>query len=303
MRASPRCGAGHADRIIVVDNGGRAVVGAGVELIRPSHNLGFGGGANAGFRRAAELGASYVALLNDDIEVDPGWLASLLAALSSDDRLGAVQPKLLLAGSDPARVNSVGVVIGGDGAGSDIGFGEPDGPGFESERPIESFTGGAVLFRAPFLAATRGFDESYFLYYEDVDLARRGAEQGWTYRCVPASVVWHRVSASTSQLGDRARYLQERNRLRFVFRFGDSGMVRTRPVAVDPPGPLEPASGARASPRRALQLAPAALVARRRHAGAAVADRQARAPDAFLEPLSVAPVSRVSHMFTQRPRW
>ncbi|MGZ4674411.1 MAG: glycosyltransferase family 2 protein [Ilumatobacteraceae bacterium] len=222
--ASVRAGGG-VDRIIVVDNGGQAVVDSGVELIRPQHNLGFGGGANAGFRRAAELGASYVALLNDDVEVDPGWLAPLLAALGSDERLGAVQPKLLLAGSGPARVNSVGVTIGPDGAGSDVGFGETDGPEFESDRQIESFTGGAVLFRSSFLAATAGFDDSYFLYYEDIDLARRGTEQGWSYRCVPASVVWHRYSASTSQLGDRARYLQERNRLRFVFRFGDPAMV------------------------------------------------------------------------------
>ena len=90
---------------------------------------------------------------------------------------------------------------------------------------IDSFTGGAVLFRSTFLQATSGFDESYFLYYEDLDLARRGAALGWTYRCVPASVVWHRVSASTKQLGDRARYLQERNRLRFAFRFGDLGTI------------------------------------------------------------------------------
>ena len=215
-----------ADHVIVVDNGGQAVVDAGVELIRPGRNLGFGGGANAGFRRAAELGASEIALLNDDIEVDAGWLAPLLAALDTDQTVGAVQPKLLLAGADPARVNSVGVAIGDDGAGSDIGFGEPDGPAFAAPRQIESFTGGAVLFRSQFLEATGGFDESYFLYYEDVDLARRGTARGWAYQCVPASVVWHRVSASTSQLGDRARYLQERNRLRFVFRYGDLGMIR-----------------------------------------------------------------------------
>ena len=221
--------AGGSDRIIVVDNGGRAVVDAGadsaVELIRPVRNLGFGGGANAGFRRAAELGASYVALLNDDIEVASGWLEPLVVALRSADRLGAAQPKLLRAGSQPARINSVGVVIGPDGAGSDIGFDELDGPQFISDRTIDSFTGGAVLFASGFLAETRGFDESYFLYYEDVDLARRGAERGWTYLCVPESVVWHRVSASTAKLGDRARYLQERNRLRFVVRFGDRATV------------------------------------------------------------------------------
>jgi GT2 family glycosyltransferase len=216
---------GLADHVIVVDNGGRAIAGSNVDVVRPSRNLGFGGGANAGFHRAFELGATAVALLNDDIEVEPGWLIPLLAALDSDPALGAVQPKLLIAGSDPPRINSLGVVVGGDGAGRDIAFEELDGPQFAQDRIIDSFTGGAVLFRSTFLQATSGFDESYFLYYEDLDLARRGAALGWTYRCVPASVVWHRVSASTRQLGDRARYLQERNRLRFAFRFGDVGTV------------------------------------------------------------------------------
>jgi GT2 family glycosyltransferase len=217
--------AGGADRVIVVDNGTRATVEAPVELIRASRNLGFGGGANLGFRRAAELGATMVALLNDDIEVEAGWLEPLQKSLDENPSLGAVQPKLLFAASDPARVNSMGVVVGPDGAGNDIGYGEIDGPRFDDDRQIEAFTGGAVLFRDEFLTNTSGFDETYFLYYEDIDLARRGAELGWSYRCVPASRVWHRVSTSTSLLGDRARYLQERNRLRAVFRFGSRGQI------------------------------------------------------------------------------
>jgi N-acetylglucosaminyl-diphospho-decaprenol L-rhamnosyltransferase len=218
--------AGDVDHVIIVDNGGRAIVDTNVDVVRPQRNLGFGGGANAGFHRALEHGATAIALLNDDIEVDTGWLAPLLAALDNDSRIGAVQPKLLVSGSDPARINSVGVVVGDDGAGRDIGFDELDGPQFALDRPIDAFTGGAVLFRSTFLEATGGFDESYFLYYEDLDLARRGAALGWTYQCAPASVVWHRVSASTSQLGDKARYLQERNRLKFAFRFGDFATVR-----------------------------------------------------------------------------
>ena len=256
--------AGDADHVIVVDNGGRAIAGADVVTIRPGRNLGFGGGANRGFRRASELGAAGIALLNDDIEVEPGWLQPLRAALDDDPALGAVQPKLLLAGTEPARINSVGVAIGGDGAGTDIGYGYGDGPDFTGDRPIESFTGGAVLFRSQFLESTGGFDESYFLYYEDIALARRGAELGWTYRCIPASRVWHRVSASTSQLGERARYLQERNRLRAAFRFGDRATVcRALWLSI---------RRLRWSPRRVharaltagLALAPTALLARRR---------------------------------------
>src|SRR3954454_14553655 len=216
---------GDADHIIVIDNGSRADLSMNVECIRLTVNLGYGGGANAGFRRAAELGATSIALLNDDIVVEPVWLRPLLDALDEDPAIGAVQPKLLIAGTDPPRVNSVGVEVGADGAGRDIGYDELDGPQFADPRAIPAFTGGAVLFRAEFLAATGGFDDSYFLYYEDVDLARRGADLGWTYRSVPASTVWHRVSASTTQLGDRARYLQERNRLRYAFRFGDRALV------------------------------------------------------------------------------
>ena len=220
-------GGGDVNRVIVVDNGTHAEVPPGVECVRPSRNLGFGGGANAGFRRAAELGATAIALINDDVVVEPGWLRPLIAALDDDAAIGAVQPKLLMAGSDPARVNSVGVEIDPHGAGHDIGYDEADGPQFEEVRPIAAFTGGAVLFRAAFIDATGGFDDSYFLYYEDLDLARRGSALGWTYLCVPASRVWHRVSASTTKLGERARYLQERNRLRFVFRFGEpAGMAR-----------------------------------------------------------------------------
>ena len=213
--------AGGVQRIIVVDNGGGAVVPAEladvVELLRPLRNGGFGAGANVGFRRALEAGATVVALLNDDLVVDGQWLQPLLAELATDDRIGAVQPMLLLAGTDPALINSVGVAIDAAGAGSDIGYGIADHGG-AVPTDIALFTGGAVAFSATFLRATSGFDERYFLYYEDVDLGLRGADLGFRYRCVPASRVHHRGSASTAGLGDRLVYLRERNRLWCAFR-------------------------------------------------------------------------------------
>src|SRR4029078_8064931 len=102
---------GDVDRVIVVDNGANAEGPIDIECVRPSRNLGFGGGANAGFRRAAALRATAIALINDDVVVEPGWLRPLIAARHDDAAVGAVQPKLLMAGSDPARVNSVGVEI------------------------------------------------------------------------------------------------------------------------------------------------------------------------------------------------
>jgi N-acetylglucosaminyl-diphospho-decaprenol L-rhamnosyltransferase len=219
--------------VLVVDNGGHARIAADladrVELLRTHENRGFGAAANVGFARANELGASAIALLNDDVVVESGWLAPLRAELDPTGRIGAVQPKLLIARTPddaaapqkPAVVNSVGVTLDRYGAGNDIGYGEPDGDAFQRTRDVELFTGGAVLFATEFLAATDGFDERFFMYYEDVDLGLRGHELGWTYRCNPSSRVWHEGGASANQIPVRRAYLQERNRLWCLVRFGD----------------------------------------------------------------------------------
>ena len=216
--------AGGVDHVIVVDTGGSAEVPDDVELLRVP-NDGYGAAANVGFARARELGATACALLNDDLVVRPGWVEPLLAELDVAAGVGAVQPKLLYAGRIPPTVNSLGVAVGHDGAGVDIGLGEPDGDFPTAD--IEAFTGGAVVFASEFLDATGGFDERFFLYYEDVDLAARGRRLGWSYRCVPASVVDHTGSASTAGDPDRTWFLQERNRLWNAFRNQDPGtMVR-----------------------------------------------------------------------------
>ncbi|MFM2077834.1 MAG: hypothetical protein RJA49_1724 [Actinomycetota bacterium] len=226
---------GGVDLVVVVDNGNLALrvlqdrlaatAGCRVEVLVSPGNLGFGAGANVGFRRCLEAGAEFVALLNDDLHVEAGWTEPLVAAMEADASLGAVQPKLLFADSKPARVNSVGVSLDRYGAGHDIGLGELDGPAFGDAGPIDMFTGGAVVFRRAFLESTRMFDEHWFLYYEDVDLALRGARLGWHYRCEPSSVVWHHGSASSASLGDRTRYLQERNRLWAVARHGSLSVM------------------------------------------------------------------------------
>lgn len=225
--------AGGVDRVIVVDNGGRAEVAEGdhaggsvpVELLR-TDNRGYGAAANAGVARARELGAVRVALLNDDVEVRPGWAEALAAELVDRDQLvGAAQPVVLVAGSDPEVVNSLGVGIGPDGAGTDLGDGDPPPPAGTPATDLAVFTGGAVMFTSAFLDATGGFDERWFLYYEDVDLARRGARLGWRYRLVPAAVVTHLRGASTSQLPDRTRYLQERNRVWCAVRHAPAATV------------------------------------------------------------------------------
>ncbi len=220
--------AGSVDTVIVVDNGARPAtmsdeLAGVVDLIR-TDNRGYGAAANLGFARARQLGATKIALLNDDVAVRPGWVEPLAAALDAY-RVGAAQPKLLIAGSDPARINSLGVTIGADGAGTDVGNGLIDVmAGAESE--IALFTGGAVMFTDEFLTATGGFDRRWFLYYEDADLGARGRALGFRYRLAPGSVVDHVGGASTGAVPGRTRFLQERNRLLHAFRHADAATVR-----------------------------------------------------------------------------
>lgn len=219
------CTGGGVDRVLVFDTGGTAELperpgGPPVELVRVA-NRGYGAAANAGFARAEALGADRIALLNDDVVVRPGWATALLEVLESEPVIGAVQPALVTAGS--GTVNSLGVTLDRYGAGHDVGDGDEHVAG--APRPIRIFTGGAVLFRRGFLADTGGFDERWFLYYEDVDLALRGAARGWEYRVVPEAVVEHARGATAGRLPERTRYLQERNRLWNAFRHADAATV------------------------------------------------------------------------------
>lgn len=167
-------------------------------------------------------GVDYVALCNNDTEVEPGWLAPLVAALEADPRAGAACPKILFApGCEPAAsratgrpvVNNAGNEVLADGYGVDRGFGEPDDGRFDQAGEVFAWCGASVLLRPAYLADAGLLDERFFLYYEDTDLAWRGRRRGWRYRYVPESVVWHRHSATTGSGSDLHVRLSERNRL------------------------------------------------------------------------------------------
>lgn len=214
------------EALVLVDNGGRWTPATALELlggpgavpvtvVRTARNLGFAGGINAGLSVALEHGASELAILNDDTAAAPDWIRVLHRHLGGD--VGAAQPKLLLG---DGRVQSVGVDWRRDGRGIDIGYGAPDDGRHDGVAAIRCFTGGAVLFARDFLTDLGGFDERFHLYYEDVDLALRGAAAGYRYVVDTAAVVEHAMSHSTAADPDGRRYHQERNRLWCLARHG-----------------------------------------------------------------------------------
>jgi GT2 family glycosyltransferase len=157
---------------------------AGVRVVRPRVNLGFGGGCNLGVERAR---GSTICLLNPDVSVGGDWLTPLLTAI--DDGAAIAAPVLL---NPDGTVQSAGHHLFADASTAPI----TDAP-TTLDRPDYASAACWVLSRATF-DACGGFDTAFFpAYYEDVDLALRAKAYGGTV-VVEASRVTHRHGASTS---------------------------------------------------------------------------------------------------------
>ena len=111
-------------------------------------------------------------------------------------------------------INNVGNELTADWYGRDRGWLQRDRGQYDEPEDVWGWSGGAALLRADYLHQVGRFDESLFMYYEDIDLAWRGRKAGWRYRFVPTSVVRHAHAASSggeaSALFD---HLNQRNRL------------------------------------------------------------------------------------------
>ena len=215
--------------VVVVDN---ASSDGSVEKIAASHpevtvlptggNLGFPAN-NLALRDLSTV--AYVALVNNDAFVEPGWLAPLVAELEADGRVGAANSLVLFEGRAPDTVNNAGNEVLTSGYGRDRGFGSTDLGALSEAADVFAWCGAAVLLRPTYLADVGLFDERFFLYYEDTDLSWRGQLRGWRYRYVPASRVRHRHSATAVAGSDRHRYYAERNRLVMVVKNAPSALA------------------------------------------------------------------------------
>ena len=110
-------------------------------------------------------------------------------------------------------VNNVGSVLLEGGHGADRGYLERDDGQYEEAEEVFAWCGAAVLLSRRYLDDVGVFDERYFLYYEDFDLAWRGRARGWRYLYVPGPAVRHVHSASAVEDSRLHHHYSERNRL------------------------------------------------------------------------------------------
>lgn len=163
-------------------------------LIQTGDNYGYAGGNNYGLAQAK---GEYIAVCNNDLELDQNWLEELVIA-AQRHHADVTVPKLVFAES--RTINNAGSILVPhlDWPNLERGIDKPiDDPEFNKECEITAFCGASPLFSRAFLKDVGFFDRRFFLYWEDVDLSWRGQKQHKKYIYAPRSVAYHHTSGST----------------------------------------------------------------------------------------------------------
>lgn len=220
--------------IIVVDNAStdrsREVIRHFIDSLTTNHqplitlfldnNLGFAAGNNEGIKIAK---GEYIILLNNDCVVDKNWLTELVAVAQKDETIFAVNPKVYLGNSN--KVQNAGITIFPNGYAQDRGatpidkkqdYQEDHGQ-FNKEREIDAACAVATLYRKSILDKIGLLDESFFLYYEDVEISERAKKQGYKIVYAPKAIVHHLHAASSGEYSPFFLYHSEKGRLLHVF--------------------------------------------------------------------------------------
>jgi len=185
--------------VIVVDDGSSddsvaEAQGAGAEVIALERNLGFAGAVNAGIT-AARPKASWIAILNNDVSIEPDFFVRLTAGVETGVSFAA--PKLLSTKS-PNLMDGAFDLPSRAGAAYRAGSGiSSEHPAFSRARDILCAPMTAALFRRELFERIGLLDETFGSYLEDVDFGIRCALAGYQGRYVPDAVAYHEGSATT----------------------------------------------------------------------------------------------------------
>jgi GT2 family glycosyltransferase len=207
--------------VIVVDNGSNdgsvemvrsefvPRAGLSVSIVANQVNRGFCGGNNQGFAAAR---GRFVAILNNDAEVEPDFLAAMRRAFDVAPDIGMAAAKVLVH-EDPRRIDKVGHLIYPDGQNRGRGTGEIDHGQYSRMEECLWPDGCAAMYRKAMLDRVGGFDEDLFIFGDDAELGLRGRIAGWRCLYVPDAVVYHHRGGAVNTGSTGRIFLIERNRV------------------------------------------------------------------------------------------
>lgn len=215
--------------LVIVDNGSveietlamleRLQSVPGVQILRKDEPFNFARLINAG---AAIARGDVLAFLNNDVEsADPHW-CDTLAAIASDERVGAVGAKLLY---PDGGVQHAGVTLGIGGLTGHAGRGRTahdPGPGamLTTTRQVSAVTGACLLTRRDVFERLGGFDENFVVEFNDIDYCLRAGEAGLATVCAATPMLVHNEGSSRAARPLRPQEIEDR--VRFVERWGRS---------------------------------------------------------------------------------
>ncbi|MFA5871119.1 MAG: glycosyltransferase [Parcubacteria group bacterium] len=214
---------GAAYEIIIVDNASTDETSdlfrdkiKNVKYLRQEENLNFVGGNNEGLKQAS---GKYIAFLNNDTFVFPGWLENLKAVLDRDEKIGLVGSKLIY--PDGALQEAGGIVWKNGNAWNYGHCEDPNDFEFNYVKDVDYCSAASIMVRAELLQQLGGFDALYQpAYFEDTDLAFRVRQSGFRTVYQPASEVIHfeGVTAGKNAKEGFKKY-QEKNKHKFFGRW------------------------------------------------------------------------------------
>ncbi|MDQ3098864.1 MAG: glycosyltransferase family 2 protein [bacterium] len=238
---------GYSQKIIVVDNASsdgieRAITGnhPDIQFIQTGANLGYTGGNNAGIRWVMESGEheSLILIVNNDTYFSQNFLPEMIGGLKKHPKAGIISPKIYFTKNSwptpvldkdkkeisPKTTDEIIWYAGGifdwdNIIGGGRGVDQVDQGQFDREEQIEVATGCAMLIPFSVIKKIKGFDNKYFMYYEDVDLSVRIKRLGYELWYVPKAIMWHENAGSSGVGSPLQEYFQMRNRLLFAFKY------------------------------------------------------------------------------------
>jgi len=201
-------------------------------IINNTENKGFSGGHNQGFRFAVKNNSDYHIVLNNDVIVDRNLVINLLKCYRKDEKIGIVSPKIYFTKGHEFHKKrysekELGKVIWYAGGIIDWdnlinkhnGVDEVDKGQFDEDLKTDFATGACAMLPIEVIKKVKGFDNRYFLYYEDGDINMRIKREGYKiYYCAKA-FMWHNNAGSSSSGSQLQDYYITRNRLLFGFSY------------------------------------------------------------------------------------
>lgn len=188
-----------------------------VQLLRQSQNRGFGTGNNLG---ASQAKGEFLLLLNTDTLLTSDILPHLVNVMQQDPTIGIIGPQLLNPDGGLQLSTAPEISIWGEcqALKQNLDYRSPHHrfwQQFAEVQEVDIVIGAALFIRKCLFEALTGFDEAFFMYFEESDLCQRVRARGWKVIYDPSVAVIHLGGYSVNKVGDRLRFEYRRSQLHY----------------------------------------------------------------------------------------